>query len=64
MDSNQNGGGACRRTLGRNIAWLLALKVGALVILWSLFFSPAHRAPVTPAASAQHLAVEPAGAEP
>ncbi|HZF25574.1 MAG TPA: hypothetical protein VEZ88_04885 [Steroidobacteraceae bacterium] len=48
-----------RRTLGRKIAWLLGFKLLALLILWSLFFSPAQRVPVTPSISAQHLAAEP-----
>jgi hypothetical protein len=51
-----------RRALGRRIAGVLALKAVALLILWALFFSPAQRVPVTPATSAQHLAVEPQGA--
>lgn len=28
-----------RRKLRRRIAWMLILKVGALVLLWALFFS-------------------------
>ncbi|HEY7378289.1 MAG TPA: hypothetical protein VH542_06370 [Steroidobacteraceae bacterium] len=51
-----------RRALGRQIAWLLALKAVALLILWLLFFSAAQHAPVTPSSSAQHLAVDPQGA--
>jgi hypothetical protein len=32
----------------RRISWTLLLKLVALLALWLLFFSPAHRTPVTP----------------
>ena len=50
--------------LRRKIVWLLALKFVALLILWTLFFSPAHRFDVTPARSAQHLALDPGSRAP
>ena len=31
------------RPLRRELAWLLALKFAALLLIWLLFFSPAHR---------------------
>ena len=51
-------GHAWRIRLGRKIAWLLAIKFVALVILWALFFSPAQRVEVSPARSAEHLALD------
>ncbi len=53
-----------RIQLGRKIAWLLAIKFVALLILWTLFFSPGQRVDVSPAGSAQHLAVDPQSAAP
>ena len=50
--------------LGRKIAWLLAIKFVALVILWALFFSPARRLEVSPARSAEHLALDPQSTAP
>jgi hypothetical protein len=47
-----------RAALRRNIAWLLALKLVALLILWTLFFSPAQRVAVSPERSAEHLALD------
>jgi uncharacterized membrane protein len=36
-----------RRRLRRGIAWTIALKLVALILLWAFFFSPAHRAEMT-----------------
>jgi hypothetical protein len=52
-----------RTLLRRKIVWLLAAKLVALVVLWSLFFSPAHRVEVTAENVGRMLAIEePAGA--
>ena len=32
-----------RRSLRREVSWLLVAKLGALLLLWMLFFAPAHR---------------------
>lgn len=45
-----------RRGLGRDLAWLLAIKLVALGLLWLLFFSPAHQPPVDAAAATRQLA--------
>jgi len=47
-----------RRRLRRELWWLMALKVGALALLWGLFFS--HRAPVDGQAESRRLALTPA----
>ena len=44
-----------RRTLRRELSWLMALKVGALALLWLLFFS--HRTPVDGQAEGRRLAL-------
>ena len=44
-----------RGTLRRHVAVLLLMKIAALALLWALFFSPAHRAPVDGAAVSRHL---------
>ena len=49
-----------RRTLRRELSWLMALKVGALALLWWLFFS--HRTPVDGQAESRQLALTPAAA--
>lgn len=46
-----------RRTLRRELSWLLVLKFAALALLWWLFFSPAHRAPVDAQAESRRLGV-------
>ena len=53
-----------RIRLGRKIAWLLALKFVTLLVLWALFFSPGQRVEVSPASSAEHLALDPEGPAP
>jgi len=51
-----------RGALRRHLAWLMVAKFVALVLLWALFFSPAHRGAVDSLAAGQHLAVAaPAG---
>jgi hypothetical protein len=42
-------GAAQRHSLGRDIAWVLAVKFAALVALYVLFFGPSHHVAVTPA---------------
>jgi hypothetical protein len=44
-----------RGALRRHVAVLLLMKIVALALLWVLFFSPAHRAPVDGAAVSRHL---------
>lgn len=46
-----------RRTLRRELCWLLVLKVAALGLLWWLCFSAAHRTPVDGEAQSQRLAL-------
>ena len=48
---------AWRRTLRRELAWLMTLKVAALALLWWLFFSPAHHSPVDGRAASRRFAV-------
>ena len=45
------------RVLRRHLAWLLLLKFVALALLWALFFSPAHRAPVDGRMTGRQLAL-------
>jgi hypothetical protein len=45
--------------LRRHLTVLLAVKLAALVLLWALFFSPAHRAAADSQGTARHLAVAP-----
>ena len=47
------------RSIRRELAWLLAVKFGALFLLWWLFFSPAHRQPIDGRAVGERLAVTP-----
>jgi hypothetical protein len=44
-----------RHSLGRDIAWALAVKTAALVILYFAFFGPSHRVEVTPGRVAADL---------
>jgi len=46
-----------RRRLGRELAALIALKLVALVLLWWLFFSPAHRTVVDADGAGRRLGV-------
>jgi hypothetical protein len=51
--------------LRRELAWLLVCKALALVLVWALFFSPAHRPDISAAAASRHFALElPSGAQP
>lgn len=45
-----------RQWLRRKIAWLLLFKLAALIVLWLLFFSPAHRVHVDPGVMSQRVA--------
>ena len=47
-----------RAALRRDVSLLLLFKAIALALLWWLFFSPAHRPIVDPAATGRHLALE------
>jgi hypothetical protein len=46
-----------RRLMRRDVFWALVVKLGLLVLLWGLFFSPAHRAHVDGEATSQKFAV-------
>jgi hypothetical protein len=50
--------GTWQAGLRRRISWTLLLKLLALLVLWLLFFSPAHRIPVTPDAVEALLSVD------
>lgn len=41
-----------RERLRRDVSWLLALKLGALAVLWVCLFSPSHRCRVDGVATA------------
>jgi len=45
--------------LRREIAWLLLGKLIALIVLWSLFFSPSHRHRIDGAMTADRFALKP-----
>jgi hypothetical protein len=47
-----------RRQIRRNIGWALMFKLAALIALWTLFFSPAHRIEVTPGHVESQLVIE------
>jgi hypothetical protein len=53
---------AWRRALRRELGWLLAAKLIALLLLWWLFFSPAHRVVVDVSAAMRQLGVSAASA--
>ena len=40
------GGPDWRRRMGGELFWIFLVKLAALTLLWLLFFSAAHRAPV------------------
>jgi hypothetical protein len=50
---------AWRRILRRHLTALLAAKLAALLLLWALFFSPAHRTAVDGQSIGRQLAVAP-----
>jgi hypothetical protein len=47
-----------RGVLRRELSLLMLGKVAALILLWWLFFSPTHRAPVDAASTGRKLALE------
>lgn len=47
-----------RRHIRRSICWVLLVKLIALIALWALFFSPAHRLHVTPERVNSQLVIE------
>jgi hypothetical protein len=44
--------------VGRELAWLLALKFVALFLLWFLFFSPSHRSAVNSETTRERFALD------
>lgn len=56
MVGSKHAGTGWKRWLRRKIVWLLAFKLAALLILWMLFFSPAHRASVDSEVMSKRLA--------
>jgi hypothetical protein len=52
-----------RRSLGRAIAGVLALKLLALLVIWALAFSPSRMPNVSPASMSRQLGLERAVAE-
>ena len=54
--------GCWQGRLRRRISWTLLIKLLALLALWLLFFSPAHRPLITPDAVGTVLAVDAASA--
>jgi hypothetical protein len=55
--SDRRRSGADDPRLGRDLAWLLAVKFAALALLWLLFFSATHRPAVDASAASRQLAV-------
>jgi hypothetical protein len=53
-----------RGALRRHLTLLVAVKLAALVLLWALFFSPAHRTAVDSDATGRRLAVARSSAAP
>jgi len=51
--------GDWRRRLRRGIGWALVVKLIALAVLWTFFFSPAHRPDMTAEGVGAQLVVEP-----
>ena len=47
-----------RGVLRRELSLLMLGKVAALILLWWLFFSPTHRAPVDAASTGRRLALQ------
>jgi hypothetical protein len=56
-DTSGPASGPWRGILRRHLTLLLAIKLAALVLLWALFFSPAHRPAVDAEAAGRQLAV-------
>ncbi len=55
VDDGNSLGKTQRPSLGREIAWLLAFKAIALILLYFAFFGPSHRIRVTPSQVAAAL---------
>lgn len=55
MTVSEQGAAPWQRAMGRELTWLLALKFVALILLWWLCFSPAHRTRVDGAATGRQL---------
>jgi len=53
---------AVARRFGREILFLIVLKIVLLILLWWVAIKPAPRAETTPAAVAKHLVSQPAPA--
>src|ERR1700738_1264549 len=51
------GGDDWRRATRSKLLWLLLAKLAALMLLWFLFFSPAHRQRVDGETASSHFAV-------
>jgi hypothetical protein len=43
------------------MSWLFVIKLGLLVCLWALFFSPSHRVTVDSGVTAEHFGVADSG---
>ena len=52
------------RRFGREILFLIVLKIVLLVLLWSVFIRPQHRAEQSPPAVAKHLVPTPVPSAP
>jgi type VI protein secretion system component VasF len=52
-----------RRRIRREVVWLLAVKFVALLVLWYLFFGPAHRHAVDGEDTSRHLGMATRAAE-
>ena len=48
-----------KQSLARDVTVILVLKVGALAVLYALFFSPHHRPPADVRALFESVAVQP-----
>lgn len=52
--------GDWRRHMRGELFWILVVKLGALTLLWLLFFSAAHRQPVDGKSVGRRLGIAPA----
>jgi hypothetical protein len=50
-------GALVRRALRRELGWLLLLKLLALIVLWAMFFSAAHRPTVDAVGTGRQFAL-------
>jgi hypothetical protein len=55
--------GSWRRGMRREIGWFMLAKLAALLILWALFFSPAHRHSVDGRVTADRFALVPVSSD-